>query len=185
MKTGARRRCAVAAVFVSLLVVAAAPAWGDLLTVASTDVAFGDVTLNGSNQTTVSAAVGVWTITDVRLTGAPWTVSISATTPTSAAGTVETTPRTVAVSNLSVTAGTITAQAGSDPVTNITGVTSLVLSNTPQTLVSSTGTSNGVYLFTPTFSFTMPANAYRSNYSGAVNSSSLNPYTSTLTVTIA
>jgi hypothetical protein len=31
----------------------------------------------------------------------------------------------------------------------------------------------------------IPANAYRSNYSGTVGSSALNPYSSTITVTIA
>lgn len=158
---------------------------GDLLTVAATDVVFPDVTLDGTDQATTSVAVAVWTIVDARLTGAAWSVTVSASTPTSAAGSVETIPRTVAVSNLKVTTGSITAGIGSDPAVNITGATNLVLSTSPQTLVSATGASIGTYTFLPTMSFTMPANAYRSNYSGTVGSSTLLPYTSSLTVTIA
>lgn len=184
MRGAARRlRAPVLAAIASVL--ALAPPAHATLTVVSVDVVFPDLTLSGADQTTTAAAIGVWTITDLRLTDQPWTVSISATSPTSAAGTVETTPRTVAASNLTVSTGSITADVGSDPAVNIAGSTNLVLSTSPQTLVSATGNSTGVYTFIPTFQFTMPGNAFRSNYSGAVGSSSLNPYSSTITVTIA
>lgn len=172
------------------LCVLAAPAhmgsFGSLatLTVVVTDVNWTDVTLDGVDQTNVALASGAWTITDLRLTGAAWSVSISATTPTSAAGTVETSARTIAVSNVTVTTGSVTVQSG-DPATNIVGTTNLALSTSPQTLIASSGDSTGVYLITPSFGFAIPANAYRSNYAGAVGSSALEPYTTTISVTIS
>ena len=156
-----------------------------VLTVVATDITWPEITLNGDAQVSVTPAPAPWTITDTRLTDAPWTVSISATTPTSAAGSVETTPRTLSVSNLSVTVGPVTADVGADPITNITTTSGLTLSTAPQTLASSIGDNTGIYFFTPTFTFNLPANSYRSNYSGAVGSSSLNDYSSTITVTIA
>ncbi|MHB8512316.1 MAG: WxL domain-containing protein [Actinomycetota bacterium] len=169
--------------FFSFLV--AGPAWGDTLSVTATDVNFPDLTLTGQNQTTTAAASSAWTIADVGLTGPAWTVSISATAPTSAAGTVETTARSIAVGNLVVSTGSFTASLGSNPATPIVGVSGLTLTTLPQTLAVSSGNTIGTYSFTPTFSLTMPGNAFRSNYSAIVGASTLNPYTSTITVTIA
>lgn len=158
---------------------------GGALSLTASNVSFANATLTGSNQTVTANASSAWTAIDARGTGAAWSLSISATTPTSAAGTVETTARTIAISNMSVSTGSFTAGTGSDATSNLTGSTNLALSTSSQTLASASGTTKGAYTFTPSFSFTIPANAYRSNYAGTVGSSSLNPYTSTITVTIA
>jgi hypothetical protein len=54
---------------------------------------------------------------------------------------------------------------------------------TPQALVSAGATHKGTYSLTPSFSLAIPANAFRSNLSGAVGSA-LNPYVTTVTFTI-
>jgi WxL domain surface cell wall-binding len=157
---------------------------GGTLTSSTSAPTLSAVTLDGSNtQTSTGVAPTAWTVTDARGTGAAWTLSVSATDLTSAPGTVETTVRTIPASALTVTPGDVTAGSGSDPVDNITDP-ALVLSNTSQALVSASGPDKGTYTFTPSFSLAIPANAYRSNYTGAVGSSDLNPYTSTLTYTI-
>jgi hypothetical protein len=87
------------------------------------------------------------------------------------------------VGNLVLTPGTVLAGSDADPATGIVAGM-LPLSSTPQTLVSTTGPLRGTYLFTPTFTLTIPANAFRSNFSAEPNSSELNPYVSTITITI-
>lgn len=160
---------------------------GSNLTATTFGATLAGVTLNGTTQTTAAAAsTSAWSIKDARGTGAAWAVSVTATTPTSAAGTVETTARTIAVGNLKMSTGTVTAGAGSDPVgTTITGSTDLALATTAQTLISSSGTNKGTYALTPTYTLTVPANAFRSNWPGAVGTGVLNPYISTVTYTIA
>lgn len=159
---------------------------GGSLTATTSGATLAGVTLNGTTQTTAAAAsTTAWEIKDARGTGAAWALSVTATTPTSAAGTVELTARTIAVGNLKTTTGTVTPGTGSDPITNITGSTDLAMATTAQTLISSSGTNKGTYALTPTYTFTVPANAFRSNYSGAVGSTALNPYISTVTYTIA
>lgn len=142
------------------------------------------VTLNGSNtQTSTGVAPSAWSVTDARGTGAAWTLSVTATNLTSAAGTVETTARTIPASDLTITPGTVTAGTGADPASNITAG-ALALSTTSQALVTAAGPDKGTYSLTPSFSLAIPANAYRSNYSGAVGTTALNPYASTLTYTV-
>jgi hypothetical protein len=159
---------------------------GANLTVTTSGATLAGVTLDGTTKTTAAAAsTSAWSIKDARGTGAAWAVSVTATTPTSAAGSAETTARTIAVGNLKMSTGTVTAGTDSDPVTNITGSTNLALGTTAQSLISSSGTNKGSYELTPTYTLTVPANAFRSNYSGAVGSTALNPYVSTLTYTIA
>ena len=141
------------------------------------------VTLNGYNQD-VTGVSTEWTITDARGTGVEWALSVSATDLTSKAGTtIDPTPRTIAVGNLSITPGAVTAEPGSDASTNIDAPL-LQLSTLEQDLISTPGPSKGSYTLTPTFSLTIPANAYRSNYSAAVGTPQ-EPYISTITFTIA
>jgi hypothetical protein len=159
---------------------------GSNLTVTTSGATLSGVTLNGATQTTPSASsTSEWTITDARGTGAAWSVSVSATTPTSAAGSVELAARTIGVSNLKLSTGTVTAGADSDSATGITGSTNLALSTSSQTLISATADHKGTYTLTPSYTLSVPANAYRSNWPGAVGTGSLNPYSSTLTYTIA
>lgn len=158
---------------------------GSALTATTSGATLAGVTLNGTGtQTATGTASSAWSVTDARGTGAAWTLSASATAPTSAAGTVETVARNLPVGNLKINPGTVTAEDGADAATNITGP-QLSLTGSAQALVSASGTSKGKYTLTPTYSLDVPANAYRSNYSAAVNDSALNPYTSTITYTIA
>lgn len=101
----------------------------------------------------------------------------------SAAGNgIDTTARTLPVGNLTITFGVVTAGAGSDTAPTTSPVT---LSGTEQTLVApAQGCGKGSYTVSPEFSLAVPANAYRSNFVGAVGSA-VNPYVSTITFTIA
>jgi hypothetical protein len=110
-----------------------------------------------------------------------------ATVPTSAAQASggpasETTARTIPVSNLTITPGTITPAAGADPADSIVAPAKTMLT-TSQALISAPGANMGTYTLTPTFSLAIPANTYRSNYIIGT-SGEMNPYTSTITYTI-
>jgi hypothetical protein len=161
---------------------------GGSLTSVQAGATLSGVTLDGSNtQVATGVSPTAWTITDARGTGAVWALSVSATVPTSAAGTgPDTVARTIPVANLTITPGTVTAGAGADPVgTGGAGITApaLAMLETPQALVSAGATHKGTYSLTPSFSLAIPANAFRSNLSGAVGSA-LNPYVTTVTFTI-
>jgi hypothetical protein len=175
-----------------LLTVGLAPATADTLestveggslTAATFGATLSGVTLDGITAKTATGTTAEWTLADGRGTGSSWTLSVSASDFTSAAGTVETTVRTIPVGALEVLPGTVTATAGSDPATSITA-SNLTLSETPQALITAAGPNKGSYNVTPSFSLTVPRNAYRSNYSDEVGSSTLNPYVSTVTYTI-
>jgi len=153
------------------------------LAIVATGATLSSVTLNGMPQTATGSSTE-WTISDPRGTGAEWTVTAEATTPTSAAGLVEVVARTLSVGNLTITPGTVVADTGADPSTGISAPP-LALSVSPQALITTVGPHRGNYLLTPSFSLVIPPNAYRSNYSGVINSSTLNPYVSVLTVTIS
>jgi hypothetical protein len=157
---------------------------GGDLTATTAGATLTGVTLNGSNTQTATGTSAEWSITDARGTGAAWTLSVDATVPTSAAGTVETDARTIPVGNLTITPGTITAGTGADAAAGITAP-ALTLLTTSQALVSAAATHKGTYTLTPSFSLAIPANVFRSNYAGAVGSTALNPYSSTITYTIA
>src|SRR5680860_1199584 len=63
---------------------------GANLAVTTSGATLAGVTLNGATQTTAEAAsTTAWSIKDARGTGAAWAVSVTATTPTSAAGSTE------------------------------------------------------------------------------------------------
>lgn len=158
---------------------------GGTLSFVTSGVSLSAVTLNGgaSAQSATGTASSGWSITDPRGTGAQWALSVTATAPTSAGGSIEQTARVIPVGNLTITPGTISAGADSDATTNITAA-ALAMTGASQVLVSSSGSNKGTYTFTPSFSLKIPANAFRSNYAGAVGASALNAYTSTLTYTI-
>ncbi|KIL40124.1 hypothetical protein SD70_15725 [Gordoniibacillus kamchatkensis] len=159
---------------------------GGPLSINTANFTLTSTTLNGENQTVSGSAGSVWTVKDPRGTGTGWSLTVSATDLVSGAGTVETTPRTIALgqAGMSISSGTITKETGSDPENTLVSNT-VTLTSSNQTFISSPGNNKGKYTFTPTIQFTLPANAYRSNYSGTVGSSPLNPYVSTLTVTIS
>lgn len=157
---------------------------GGNLSATTSDVLLSTTTLDGQ---TVQHATGSpstsWTITDARGSGAPWTLSVSGTDFTSAAGLIDDIERTIAIDNLTITPGTITASEGSDPATSASAVT---LSKTPKALISVTSGGMGSYAYEPEFDLSVPANAFRSNYADTVGPTELvNPYVSTVTYTVA
>lgn len=157
---------------------------GGALTSTTSAPTLSSVTLNGtSTQSSTGVVASPWSITDARGTGATWTLSVQATDLVSAAGTVDTIARTIPVTALTVTPGAITAGSGADPATNITAP-AIALSTSQLALITAAGPDKGSYSLSPSFSLAIPANAYRSNYSGAVGSTAVNPYSSTLTYTI-
>ena len=148
------------------------------------DLSLPSSTLTGSTQT-VSETGSEWVAQDARGNGSGWSVTMAADGPfTSAAGVVETTSRTMAIGNLVLAPGSVTAHPGSDSTANL-AATTITLSTSAQTFLACSSVCKGRYGFMPTLTLTVPANAYRSNYSNAVNSSPLNPYTATLVVTIS
>ncbi len=156
---------------------------GGTLAATTASPSMGEVTLDGTGTQTSSGTSTAWSIVDARGTGAEWTMTMLATAFTSAAGSTETVARTIAVGKLGVVLGDVTAGTGSDAITNITKY-SLTLTTSAQTLIASSGTNKGIYAVTPTFTLTIPANSFRSNY--AVDSSGAqNPYISTITYSIA
>lgn len=150
-----------------------------------TNVTLPTTTLTGTNLTLQTTAQTQWVAQDARGTGNGWSITIAVEGAlTSGAGTFDTTPRTIAASNLTFAPGTVTALSGSDPTTNIT-TSNLTLSTSAQTFLSCSSMCKGRYGFHPTVTLAVPANAYRSNFTGAVNASALNPYTATLVFTIS
>lgn len=154
------------------------------LTISTQPFAFANTAVTGAAQNITATPGTAWNVTDARGTGAAWTATISSTVLTSAAGSVETTARTIAVGQMSMVDNAVTAGTGADATTNITA-TGVTLSGSAQTFVASSGTNKGSYTFSPTMTLAIPANAYRSNYSGTVGSSGLNAYTATLTISIS
>jgi hypothetical protein len=146
--------------------------------------AFGSNALTGANTNLTATPGSPWSVVDARGTGAAWTATISSTALTSAAGSVETSARTILVGQMSMANGTVTAGTGADAITNITN-SPVTLTGSGQTFITSSGTNKGTYTFSPTLTLAVPANAYRSNYSAAVGGSSLNAYTATLTLSIS
>ena len=155
-------------------------AYSGSLTAITAGAGLSGVTLNGRTTQLAAGSSTQWSITDTRTSGAPWSLSVSATTPTSAAGTVDALAKTLPVGNLTITPGTITTATGAP-----SGISAapLALSTVAQAFISASAT--GTYVLTPTFTLAVPANAYRSNFSGAIAGSPLNPYVSVLTITIA
>jgi hypothetical protein len=155
-----------------------------ILTATTPGAMLSTVTLLGTDAQFATGVASQWTITDARGTGAAWSLSVSGTAPTSAAGTIETEDRVLPVENLTISPGAITTGPQTD---NATGITAhpLVLSAVAQTLLNASGPHRGTYLLTPAFSLKIPANAYRSNFSGAIDNSPMNPYVTVLTFTIS
>lgn len=141
---------------------------------------FPSAILTGLSTVLSSPARSQWTVTDTRMKPTAWDLIVTATTSISAAGTVDTTPRIFPVGSLTLLPGAVSARSGK---TSAIHTQSVALSGHPQRIAWSDG-SNGSYSFTPTFTLTVPANAYRSNFSGSITDAVSNPYVSTITVTI-
>jgi len=156
---------------------------GGTLTSTSAGATLSGVTLDGTNTQVATGSSTQWSITDARGTGANWSLSVNATVLTSAVGDTDLTERTIPVENLTISPGAITAGAGADAATGISAPDITMLA-TDQALVTATGPQMGTYTLTPSFSLAIPANAFRSNYAVGT-SGAMNPYTTTLTYTIA
>lgn len=138
------------------------------------------VSTDGHSVATKDGGASPWTVTDARGTGQPWSVVLSASDFISAPGNEENTARTVDISNLSIGSGPIAAGNGSDPAP---AAVSMTLSRSSQTFVTSSLEAKGNYTFTPVLAFTRPADIQPPNHKIG-NSGKINPYISTLTVTI-
>lgn len=160
--------------------VTSAPGYSGALSSTISGARFSSVILTGLSATLSSPAQSQWTVTDTRMNPTAWDLIVTATMSTSAAGTIDSTPRMFPAGSLTLLPGVVTARSGN---TSAIHSQSVVLSDQPHRIVWSDG-SNGVFAFTPTFSLTVPANAYRSNFSGSVTEANSNPYVSTITVTI-
>ena len=157
---------------------------GALSAVVSAPTQMTPVVLDGRSSHTSVGSPAQWTITNGRGSSAAWSLSVSATDFTSAPGTLDTIERTVAVENLTITPGIVTAHTseGADAAPTTEPVT---VSSLPQALVWTSTLGKGTFTLTPEFTLNVPLNAYRSNFSGAIDGSVVNPFVSILTFTIA
>jgi hypothetical protein len=157
---------------------------GGLSAVVSAPTQMSSVILDGRSSQASVGRPDVWTITNARGSSAAWSLSVSATDFISAPGTLDTVERTVAVKNLTITPGIVTAHTseGADAAPTTEPVT---VSGLPQALVWTSTRGKGTFTLTPEFSLNVPLNAYRSNFSDAIDGSVVNPFVSILTFTIA
>lgn len=157
---------------------------GALSAVVSAPTQMTPVILDGHGGHTSVGSPTEWTITNARGSSAAWSLSVSATDFVSTAGTLDTQERTVAVENLTITPGIVTARTseGADTAPTTEPVS---VSGQPQALVWTTTLGKGTFTLTPEFSLSVPLNAYRSNFSDTIDGSPLNPFVSVLTFTIA
>jgi hypothetical protein len=157
---------------------------GALSAVVSAPTQMSPVILDGRSNRASIGRPDVWTITNARGSSAAWSLSVSATDFISAPGTLDTVERTVAVKNLTITPGIVTAHTseGADTAPTTEPVT---VSGLPQALVWTSTLGKGTFTLTPEFSLNVPLNAYRSNFSGGIDGSVVNPFVSILTFTIA
>jgi len=157
---------------------------GALTAVVSAPTRMTPVTLDGRSSHSSVGSPAEWTITNARGSGAAWSLSVSATDFVSAAGTLDTIERTVDVENLTITPGIVTAgtSAGADAAPTTDPV---IVSAQAQALVWTSTLGKGTFTLTPEFSLSVPPNAFRSNFSGAIDGSAVNPFVSVLTFTIA
>ncbi|MFC5929620.1 WxL domain-containing protein [Cryobacterium melibiosiphilum] len=157
---------------------------GPLTAVVTAPQAMSPVSLDGLTAQNSVGSASEWTITNARGSGAAWSLSASATDFVSAAGTTDTDARTLPAASLTITPGTVTAFNGgvADAAPTTAPVT---MSHEAQALVWSPKLGKGAYALTPTFNLTVPANAYRSNFSADRETSPQNPYVSVLTFTIS
>ena len=157
---------------------------GSLTAVVSAPSRMSPVVLDGAASQASVGRPSEWTITNARGSSAAWSLSVSATDFISAPGTLDTLERTVAVNNLMITPGIVTAHVseGADaaPVAEPVKV-----SGQAQALVWTSTLGKGRFTLTPEFSLSVPPNAYRSNFSGSIGGSTVNPFVSVLTFTIA
>lgn len=177
----------------ALCALSVSPAFADNDPISATVTAGGlSAQVSGANLSTVALdgatvkhstgpALGIWTITDARGSGAPWGLTVSGTDFTSQAGDTDLTPRTLPIGNLLITPGAVASGTGSDTAPQSTPVN---VSSQAQVLVTATGNFKGSFTFTPNFDLTVPVNAYRSNFVSGT-SGAVNPYIATITVTIA
>ena len=157
---------------------------GALSAAVSAPTQMSPVIIDGRSSQASVGRPAVWTITNARGSSAAWSLSVSATDFVSAPGALDTVERTVAVKNLTITPGIVTAHtsAGADAAPTTAPVT---VSGLPQALVWTSTLGKGTFTLTPEFSLHVPPNAYRSNFSGAIDGSVVNPFVSILTFTIA
>jgi hypothetical protein len=159
---------------------------GGALSETITGISLSGVSLDGKtikHAMATTPALSAWSITDARGTGETWALSATSTDFVSPAGSVDTSIRTIDAKNLAITLGTATAAAGSDAAPTPAS-TAISLSSTATTLISAAADTKGTFTLVPSYDLSVPVNAYRSNYAGAINGSAQLPYVATVTYTI-
>lgn len=157
---------------------------GALTAIVTAPEAMSAVTLDGTTTQNSIGSAEEWTVTNARGSGAAWSLSASATDFVSAPGSIDADARILPAASLTITPGTVTAYNGG--VADAAPETEpVVMSHEAQAIVWSPGLGKGAFAMTPTFSITIPANAYRSNFSSELETSPQNPYVSVLTFTIS
>ena len=148
-------------------VVASVSVLGGGLTNTAQNIAFGNVSLGGADQT-IPATAAVWQAQDARGTGDGWNVTLSSTSFTGAG--------TITVDNFKVRqqqAQVVTVGGNAAPTSQVLSFQSL--SGTPLKMLSATGGAGmGTYDYTPDFQLTVPAStaagAYTANVTVTINS---------------
>ena len=148
-------------------VVASVSVLGGGLTNTAQNVAFGNVTLGGADQT-IPATAAVWRAQDARGTGDGWNLTLSSTS-FAGAGAIDVS--NFKVRQLQALIATIAGNAA--PASQVLSFQSL--SGTPLKMLSATGGAGmGTYDYTPDFQLTVPAStaagAYTANVTVTINS---------------
>ena len=150
---------------------------GGTLSVATDQIALTSVTLDGTNQTALSAAVdNNWTATDARGSGAGWNISISATNFSDGAGQEIDISDPDSEFKIQLLDANVTVINGNaKPVSQVTALTPIPNVGSLKFLSAVAGTGMGSYAIHPNFELEIPADLHV----GAGG------YSSTVTVTAA
>lgn len=148
---------------------------GGTLSVATTDVFLGSVTLDGTNQLAISdASANNWTATDARGSGAGWNLTISATNFTDATGQEIDISQPDTEFKVQLLDSNVTVIHGNTkPVSLVPTLSPIPNDGSLKFLSADVGTGMGSYAIHPNFALEIPADLHV----GAGG------YTSTITVT--
>jgi hypothetical protein len=140
---------------------------GTLAISAPTVANFAGVTLDGTSKST-TAAMGTFTVTDARGSGAGWNVTVQATQMTTGGGT----PKLLALGSISMPQPTVAKVAAtSGAVPSLTAGPYLIDVASPLKISSAAadGTGMGSYLFTPgNLTLNLPASVYAGTYTSTI-----------------
>ena len=136
---------------------------GALLSVSTQSISFPVTMLTGQVQTVSGVTAGAWVVRDPTGTGAGYRVNIRATNFVNGSYSLAVGNFRLALANADI----VTVDGNAKPVSAMAALTPL--STSDQTLLSAaTDTGMGTYNVAPTFSLTIPADAYAGTYTATV-----------------